>query len=74
MMMKTILKTILSCWAISIPLKMFTAYVNGWIYHPITVDLAFDWTPLLAFGLWMFYEGVREYYSSSKLKQIHGKV
>lgn len=66
--MKYVLKTVLSCWAISIPLRMIVAYVEGEVYVPILLDVAVDWTPLLVFGLWMFAEGVRGYYRFFKVR------
>jgi hypothetical protein len=70
-LLKYVLKTVLSCWAISIPLRMIAAYVEEGIYVPVLLDVAVDWTPLLVFGLWMFAEGVRGYYRSFKVGK-HG--
>jgi hypothetical protein len=67
MLWRNVLKTVLSCWAISIPLRMIAAYVEGGVYVPVLFDVAVDWTPLLVFGLWMFAEGVRGYYRSFKV-------
>jgi len=62
-----ILKTILSCWAISIPLRTAVAYVRGEVYIPIPQDLIIDWIPLLIFGVWMFAGGIRDCYKTFKV-------